>query len=70
MLPIAVKSIKKQHLVEIRTMGNPPPVVKLALEGILLLLGESTSDWKGIRTAIMKDNFISNIVNMKIEDIP
>ncbi|ESP05087.1 hypothetical protein LOTGIDRAFT_151884 [Lottia gigantea] len=65
----AVKSIKKQHLVEIRSMGNPPPVVKLALEGICLLLGESSGDWKTIRAVIMKENFITNLINMDTNDI-
>ncbi|XP_033735277.1 cytoplasmic dynein 1 heavy chain 1-like isoform X2 [Pecten maximus] len=65
----AVKGIKKKDLVEIRTMSNPPPPVKLALEAICLLIGESASDWRTIRTAIVKDNFISNIVKMHIEDI-
>ncbi|OWF47212.1 Cytoplasmic dynein 1 heavy chain 1 [Mizuhopecten yessoensis] len=44
-------------------MSNPPPPVKLALEAICLLIGESASDWRTIRTAIVKDNFISNILN-------
>nr|CAD7423028.1 unnamed protein product [Timema monikensis] len=34
----AVKSIKKQHLVEVRSMANPPAIVKVALESICLLL--------------------------------
>ncbi|ETE61722.1 Cytoplasmic dynein 1 heavy chain 1, partial [Ophiophagus hannah] len=65
----AVSSIKKQHLIEVRTMANPPPAVKLALESICLLLGEETSDWKKIRPVILRDNFISSIVNFNIEDI-
>lgn len=65
----AVKSIKKKDLVEIRSMGNPPPVVKLALEAICLLLGENASDWKVIRAVIMKDSFISSIVSYKTDDI-
>ncbi|CAH0551344.1 unnamed protein product [Brassicogethes aeneus] len=66
----AVKSIKKQQLVEIRTMANPPAVVKLALESICLLLGENASDWKSIRTVIMRDNFINTVVNnFNTEDI-
>ncbi|XP_065167911.1 dynein heavy chain, cytoplasmic isoform X2 [Atheta coriaria] len=66
----AVKSIKKQQLVEIRTMANPPAVVKLALESICLLLGENASDWKSIRAVIMRDNFINTIVsNFNTEDI-
>lgn len=59
----AVKSIKKQHLVEVRSMANPPAIVKLALESICLLLGENASDWKSIRAVIMRENFINSIVS-------
>nr|ACI03612.1 dynein microtubule-binding domain (26:19) fused to seryl-tRNA synthase-dimer [synthetic construct]3ERR_A Chain A, fusion protein of microtubule binding domain from mouse cytoplasmic dynein and seryl-tRNA synthetase from Thermus thermophilus [synthetic construct]3ERR_B Chain B, fusion protein of microtubule binding domain from mouse cytoplasmic dynein and seryl-tRNA synthetase from Thermus thermophilus [synthetic construct] len=65
----AVKSIKKQHLVEVRSMANPPAAVKLALESIALLLGESTTDWKQIRSIIMRENFIPTIVNFSAEEI-
>ena len=64
-----MKSIKKQHLVEVRSMGNPPPAVKLALESICLLLGEQAADWRAIRGVIIKDNFISTVVNFSTEDI-
>lgn len=51
-------------------MANPPAVVKLALESICLLLGENASDWKSIRTVIMRDNFINTVVNnFNTEDI-
>lgn len=69
---IAVKSIKKQHLVEVRSMANPPAIVKTTLESICLLLGEGTStpaDWKTIRSVIMRENFISTIVNLNTDDI-
>ncbi|VDP02192.1 unnamed protein product [Soboliphyme baturini] len=65
----AVKSIKKQHLVEIRSMVNPPPPVKLALESICLLLGENSTDWKTIRGIIVKDDFISRIINLDADSI-
>uniref|UniRef100_A0A8D3DL88 Dynein cytoplasmic 1 heavy chain 1 n=1 Tax=Scophthalmus maximus TaxID=52904 RepID=A0A8D3DL88_SCOMX len=65
----AVKSIKKQHLVEVRSMANPPAAVKLALESICLLLGESTTDWKQIRSITMRENFIPTIVNFSAEEI-
>ncbi len=48
----AVKGIKKQHLVELKSLNNPPAPVKLALEAICLLLGEATSDWKTIRSIV------------------
>lgn len=66
---VAVKGIKKKDLVEIRTMSNPPAIVKVALEAICLLIGESAPDWKAIRAIIIKDNFIPSIVNMKTDDI-
>lgn len=65
----AVKSIKKQHLVEVRSMANPPAIVKLTLESICLLLGEGTTDWKTIRSVIMRENFIGTIVNFNTDDL-
>jgi len=64
-----VKSIKKQHLVEVRSMGNPPTAVKIALESICLLLGENAQDWKAIRSVIVRENFINTIVNFSTDDI-
>uniref|UniRef100_A0A2P2HXP1 Dynein heavy chain, cytoplasmic n=1 Tax=Hirondellea gigas TaxID=1518452 RepID=A0A2P2HXP1_9CRUS len=65
----AVRGIKRQHLVEIRALANPPHMVKLALESICLLIGEPGTDWKSIKSITMKDNFISTIVNFNTDDI-
>ena len=65
----AVKGIKRQHLVEIRSLANPPVMVKLALESICLLIGEPATDWKSIKQITMRDNFISTIVNFNTDDI-
>lgn len=65
----AVKSIRKQHLVEVRTMANPPPAVKMALEAICLMLGEAANDWKAIRSVIIRENFINTIISYSTEDI-
>lgn len=66
---IAVKSIRKQHLVEVRSMANPPAIVKVALESICLLLGENAFDWKAIRAVVMRENFINSIVSFSTEYI-
>lgn len=66
---IAVKSIKKQHLVEVRSLNNPPKMVKMALESICLLIGEPATEWKQLRMIIIKDSFIPSIVNFSTEDI-
>merc|ERR1719422_423334 len=65
----AVKNIKKQHLVEVRTMANPPVIIRMALEAICTLLGENVPDWKAIRQVTMKENFIPSIVNFDTDFI-
>ena len=66
----AVKSIKKQHLVEVRSMANLPPLIKMALESVCILLGEgSRSDWKGIRAVTMKEDFVPSIVHFNTNNI-
>jgi dynein heavy chain 1 len=65
----AVKSIKKQHLVEVRSMANPPGAVQMALESVCLLLGERVDSWKAIRQVTMRENFIPTIVNFNTDDI-
>ena len=51
-------------------MANPPPLIKMALESVCILLGESSPiDWKGIRAVTMKENFIPSIGNFNTDDI-
>ncbi|KAJ3372368.1 hypothetical protein HDU91_003796, partial [Kappamyces sp. JEL0680] len=59
----SVSSIKKQHLTEVRSMGNPPNAVKLAMESVCILLGHKASDWKSVQAILRRDDFISSIVN-------
>ena len=65
----AVQDIKKQHLVEVKNFPNPPKLVKLAMESICMLLGEPTTDWRAIRGIVMRENFISSVVNFQTEEM-
>jgi dynein heavy chain 1 len=58
----SVQNIKKPHLTELRSMGNPPPTVKLALEAVCTLLGHKISTWKDIQSVVRRDDFIGSIV--------
>ena len=58
----SVSNIKKQHLTEVRSMGNPPASVKLALEAVCTLLGHRSDSWKTIQGIIRRDDFIASIV--------
>lgn len=51
-------------------MNSPPTVVKLALESICLLLGEEVgSEWKSIRAAVNKDDFITRILQFDTDSL-
>ncbi|KAJ0425536.1 dynein heavy chain, cytoplasmic [Aspergillus carlsbadensis] len=58
----SVSNIKRQHLTEVRSMGNPPASVRLALEAVCTLLGHKVDSWKTIQGIIRKDDFIASIV--------
>ncbi|KNE70419.1 hypothetical protein AMAG_14553, partial [Allomyces macrogynus ATCC 38327] len=59
----SVSGIKKQQLTEVRSMGNPPEAVKLAMESVCSLLGHQIDSWKNVQAIIRKDDFIASIVN-------
>ncbi|RDL39863.1 p-loop containing nucleoside triphosphate hydrolase [Venustampulla echinocandica] len=59
----SVSNIKRQHLTEVRSMGNPPKGVKLALDSVCTLLGHKVDSWKTIQGIVRKDDFIASIVN-------
>lgn len=59
----SVSNIKRQHLTEVRSMGNPPAGVRLALESVCTLLGHKVDSWKTIQGIIRRDDFIASIVN-------
>ena len=58
----SVSNIKRQHLTEVRSMGNPPAGVKLALEAVCTLLGHKADSWKTIQGIMRRDDFIASIV--------
>lgn len=66
---VAVQAIKRHHLVELRSMANPPLPVKTVLEAICLLLGEPAHDWRAIRAILLSDSFINTIVYFNAMDI-
>ncbi|TGZ69850.1 hypothetical protein CRM22_003509 [Opisthorchis felineus] len=65
----AVNSVKRAQLVEVRSLGAPPPPVRLAIEAVCTMLGETSMDWKDLRTCLIRDNFIPSIVNFNVDDI-
>ncbi|CAJ2513502.1 Uu.00g016210.m01.CDS01 [Anthostomella pinea] len=63
----SVSNIKRQHLTEVRSMGNPPQGVRLAMESVCTLLGHKINDWKMVQAVVRRDDFIASIVNFDNE---
>ena len=63
----SVSNIKRQQLTEVRSMGNPPAGVKLALEAVCTLLGHRVDSWKTIQGLVRRDDFIASIVGYENE---
>ncbi|KAB8270794.1 dynein heavy chain, N-terminal region 1-domain-containing protein [Aspergillus minisclerotigenes] len=64
----SVSNIKRQHLTEVRSMGNPPASVRLALDAVCTLLGHRVDSWKTIQGIVRRDDFIASIVNYNNEE--
>ncbi|QLI63572.1 Dynein heavy chain, cytoplasmic [Metarhizium brunneum] len=58
----SVSNIKRQHLTEVRSMGNPPQGVRLALDAVCTLLGHKINDWKAVQAVVRRDDFIASII--------
>ncbi|CCG82670.1 Dynein heavy chain [Taphrina deformans PYCC 5710] len=63
----SVSNIKKQQLTEVRSMGNPPEAVKLAMESVCTLLGHQVEGWRSVQSIIRREDFISSIVRFDNE---
>ena len=59
----AVRNIKKTDLDQVSRYPNPPQPVKLALEAVVMMLGESTRDWEEIRKILRRSDFIKSVIN-------
>eukprot|EP01064_Diplonema_japonicum_P034641 TRINITY_DN7253_c0_g2_i1.p1 TRINITY_DN7253_c0_g2~~TRINITY_DN7253_c0_g2_i1.p1 ORF type:complete len:4818 (+),score=1605.91 TRINITY_DN7253_c0_g2_i1:85-14538(+) len=58
-----VSSIPDRDIKECRSYATPPEMVKKILEMVMLLMGKSIKDWRGLREAMNKEGFLKDIVN-------
>nr|CCA15174.1 Cytoplasmic dynein 1 heavy chain 1 putative [Albugo laibachii Nc14] len=65
----SVNSIRKSQLDEIRALARPPAAIRMTLEAVALMLGETSLDWADLRRFIRRDDFISQIVNFDSEKL-
>lgn len=59
----SVRGIKKRDLDEVRNLGRPPDKVKLTLECVAIMLGETKVEWADVRKMLAKTEFIPSILN-------
>lgn len=65
----SVRGIKKRDLDEVRNLARPPNNVKLTLECVAMMMGESSVEWSEVRKLIAKTDFIPNIINFDADKL-
>lgn len=64
-----VRGIKKRDLDEVRNLARPPNNVKLTLECVAIMLGETKVEWTDVRKIIAKAEFIPSILNFDADKL-
>ena len=61
----AIQGISKQDLQVLKSLVNPPAIVKLVLESVMLLLGvaDKAADWRRIRQFITQADFLQQLIS-------
>lgn len=47
-----VDGLDKNHIVEIKALGTPPPAVEMVMACVMFMLGEKDLKWESIRNYI------------------
>lgn len=63
----AVEGVGPKEINELKALANPPAVVKLVLESVLVLLGKPTKDWKAIKGEVTQADFLKRVCLMCVE---
>eukprot|EP01039_Chlorochromonas_danica_P002781 gene2781-3035_t len=59
----SVSNIRKNQLDEVRALAHPPNAVRLTMEMVAVMIGETNTEWNEIRKIIRRDDFITTVVN-------
>ena len=65
----SVRSIKKKDLDEVCNLPKPPNNVKITLEILAIMIGETKLEWSEVRKMLSKSDFIPNILNFNIDQL-
>lgn len=65
----SVRGIKKRDLDEVRNLARPPNNVKLTLECVSIMLGETKVEWADIRKHLAKTDFIPSIIDFDADKL-
>lgn len=65
----SVKGIKKRDLDEIKNLARPPNNVKLTLECVAIMLGETSIEWSDVRKILARNDFIPSIIDFDADKL-
>jgi len=66
----SVRNIKKADLDQVARFPNPPAAVKLALEPVILMLGEKISSWEDMKRILRRSDFIKSVIQYDVDQLP
>jgi len=67
---VAVNSLSKSDISEVKAFKTPPPLVELTLQGVLILLREKKTDWDAAKKVLSDSNFVKKLFEYDKENIP
>jgi dynein heavy chain 1 len=65
----SVRSIQKRNLDEMRALARPPDNVRMTLEAVAIMLGETKLDWADIRKMLQNREFIPSILDFDVDNL-
>ena len=63
----AVKTMKNQHLVKVRSLPLSPRLMKMSMESIYPLTGEPATEWTSINSVLIQENVIPTLINFSTD---
>ena len=66
---LALQSLEKNDIVEIRSFATPPKAVQVVCECIMAIKGIKESGWKAARGMMAESNFLPSLMNLDADSI-
>ena len=68
----SVKSIDSKSLVEIKSLQQPPILIKFTLEAVVSIITKQYKvwEWKDVKATVSRATFIKDVIEFNTDDLP